>query len=1199
MRGEILWQSELPQRQDGSSPIYSMTFRPVKNLDGGQLLVSLGHKIFVFDSVTGHEVDCLNGHTSTIYTLDYSVSGTVFASGGADKTVIIWSAHRHTGKLKYTHNDSIQCVKFNPVSVSLLSCSSNDFGIWSSESDVVPKTKVSSKILCCSWTPDGQFFAIGHYNGSINIYSKSGEHRIKIERREPIWCLSFNPSIDEEYDVLAVGCWDQTLSFYNINGKQINGRDKYLHFDPCFVEYFNNGEYICVGGSDKKVTLWTKHGIKLTTAATRDKWLWCAKQRPDHNFVAAGTNEGQVSMHKLYFSTVHGLYQDQYAYRDFMTTVVVHHLVTEQKAVVNCREYVKKVSIFKNRLAVQLPDRIIIYDLSFDPIQGVKCKARNKIMKKFECTLLVVASYHFAICEEKKIQLYNFDGEKENEWILDDIIRYIKVSGGPSRQESLLVGLKNGIILKIFIQNSFPIQLASLDNSIRCLDLSRSRRGLAVVDDKDILHVYDLRTNKISYQDSSVKSVAWNTDYEEMFCYSGSNSMVYTKTADFPVDKQKMEGFVVGFKGSKVFNLNYLQVNTVDIPQTSSLYRFIERKEWKNAYNIACLGVTDDDWKILGIKALADLCFDYARRSFVRIHDIKYLELLDKLEKNRRKKSINKENVLAEIYAYQGKFRQAADIMIENGQVTEAINMYSDLRMWNEAKRIAAQSKSMNVRELILKQAQQAERSQDLLASAELFAAAGENDKAIDIMSQNGWTERLLEVCRGLNKMEIEAIKKCAMCFVNYEKFDYAKEAYKKIGDYQELLLLHVKLQEWENAFAVLELHPKLSSDVYLPYATWLASRDRFDEALKAFKKARAPEKAFKMVNQLYENAILETRFKEASHYSLQLATESLLIIQSSEWSEEETTNYENFEKYLLQSEIYYAYEEVYQFAEMPFSTRDSIHLCNIARFLLMNMDQANPPKGVSKFNIVYTLASLALKNHCYKLARTAFDMLENLKIPHNIIDKVHISQLRARAKPFTDDPDLIPLCYRCSAENPFLNLKLGDCCNSCLCPFVRSFYSFEQLPLVEFVLPEGMTDTEAKKLIHMEPPKRKYGSSQFWSNSDATVLTLDHGDDVEEEQSDPFNQLLLSLQSGEEYVPLTVTKEVLISMEREQVFIVDWETPGIPCQYYRNMVPDIPIAQCPRCQHFFHEQEYEYQYLIQGGCPFCKLSADSDTSPE
>ncbi len=34
------------------------------------------------------------------------------------------------------------------------------------------KTKVTSKCLCCSWTNDGQFFAVGHYDGTVTIWTK-------------------------------------------------------------------------------------------------------------------------------------------------------------------------------------------------------------------------------------------------------------------------------------------------------------------------------------------------------------------------------------------------------------------------------------------------------------------------------------------------------------------------------------------------------------------------------------------------------------------------------------------------------------------------------------------------------------------------------------------------------------------------------------------------------------------------------------------------------------------------------------------------------------------------------------------------------------------------------------------------------------------------------------------------------------------
>jgi intraflagellar transport protein 122 len=65
---------------------------------------------------------------------------------------------------------------------------------------------------------------------------------------------------------------------------------------------------------------------------------------------------------------------------------------------------------------------------------------------------------------------------------------------------------------------------------------------------------------------------------------------------------------------------------------------------------------------------------------------------------------------------------------------------------------------------------------------------------------------------------------------------------------------------KWQEAFALVARYPELKESVYLPYANYLAERDRFDEAQDAFREAGHPDKAVKVLKVLTHNAVDEQR---------------------------------------------------------------------------------------------------------------------------------------------------------------------------------------------------------------------------------------------------------------------------------------------------------------------------------------------------
>ena len=55
-------------------------------------------------------------------------------------------------------------------------------------------------------------------------------------------------------------------------------------------------------------------------------------------------------------------------------------------------------------------------------------------------------------------------------------------------------------IFKVFVDNPFPILILKQQTSVRCLDISSSRKKLAVVDEHNTCVVYDINTKELLFQ---------------------------------------------------------------------------------------------------------------------------------------------------------------------------------------------------------------------------------------------------------------------------------------------------------------------------------------------------------------------------------------------------------------------------------------------------------------------------------------------------------------------------------------------------------------------------------------------------------------------------------------------------------------------------------------------------------------------------
>lgn len=80
--------------------------------------------------------------------------------------------------------------------------------------------------------------------------------------------------------------------------------------------------------------------------------------------------------------------------------------------------------------------------------------------------------------------------------------------------------------------------------------------------------------------------------------------------------------------------------------------------------------------------------FFLAKKAFVRIRDLKFIDLCDLAESMNKMKNLNEHWLIGEILAFQGKYKESESHFIKNGLTEKAINMYTTLKKFSEVNRI-------------------------------------------------------------------------------------------------------------------------------------------------------------------------------------------------------------------------------------------------------------------------------------------------------------------------------------------------------------------------------------------------------------------------------------------------------------------------------------------------------------------------------
>jgi len=209
----------------------------------------------------------------------------------------------------------------------------------------------------------------------------------------------------------------------------------------------------------------------------------------------------------------------------------------------------------------------------------------------------------------------------------------------------------------------------------------------------------------------------------------------------------------------------------------------LENKDFAMAYKLACVGVTIQDWKSLGIEALLNKDFYYARKAFMHIRELKFIDLCETAEEMHKIRNLNETWLQSEILAYQGKFKEACSNYVKAKMLDKAINIYTSLKKFGDANELIRKHGKNRQGDgpyldpiILIKQAEYERDSGKWKEAADLYVQANKHKEAIEIYGKRQNLDMIMEICKNLEKTKhTPEIELCAKYFKNAGHHTFAK----------------------------------------------------------------------------------------------------------------------------------------------------------------------------------------------------------------------------------------------------------------------------------------------------------------------------------------------------------------------------------------------------------------------------------------